>query len=372
MVDLQGQFESIKQEVLDGFERVCTDASFIKGKDVTLFAENLQSYTGSQYVIPCANGTDAIQIAFMALGLKPGDEVIVPAWTYVATAEVIALLGLVPIFIDVDRESFNLEIHQLERAISPKTKAIVPVHLYGQCAHMEAIMNFATAHNLYVVEDTAQAIGAEYTYSDGTKKHAGTIGHIGTTSFFPSKNLGCYGDGGAIFTQNETLANKIIAICDHGQLTKKYYHDIIGVNSRLDTLQAIVLNAKLKRLKSYEKARQDLAKEYNHAFQNIESLHTPKVSHFSSHVYHQYTLRITNGQRDELKKFLDSKEVPSMIYYPLPLHHQLGYCHYLRGQEKLENSEALANEVISLPMHSEMKEDQVNYITSNFISFFHG
>ncbi|MFY7860793.1 MAG: DegT/DnrJ/EryC1/StrS family aminotransferase [Chitinophagales bacterium] len=362
MVDLKSQFAEIKSEVMAGIERVCTQTTFINGSDVKDFAENLQHYTKSKYVIPCANGTDALQIALMSLGLIPSDEVIVPTWTYVATAEVIALLGLRPIFIDADPISFNIDITQIESSITPKTKAIVPVHLYGQCCDMEAIMEIAKKHNLFVVEDTAQAIGAEYTFKSGLKSQAGTIGHVGTTSFFPSKNLGCYGDGGAIMTNDETLAKKMKAICDHGQTDQKYYHNIVGVNSRLDSIQAVVLNAKLKHLKRYEASRNEVAQRYSAAFEEVKHIISPAISSWSTHVFHQYTVRITNGKRNALKEYLMSKNIPSMIYYPLPLHHQKAYHAYLKGTESLQVSEQLATEVISLPIHTEMKSEQQEFI----------
>lgn len=371
MVDLKSQFLEIREEVLSGIEQVCTDANFIQGAPVRGFAAELAKYTGSKYIIPCANGTDALQIAFMALGLQPGDEVIVPTWTYVATAEVIALLGLKPRFIDVDSDHFCIHPEQLEKVYTPRTKAIVPVHLYGQCAPMDEIMAFAQKYNLYVIEDTAQAIGSVYTSASGAKKQAGTIGHIGTTSFFPSKNLGCYGDGGAIYVQDEALAKRIQAICDHGQLNQKYYHDIVGVNSRLDSIQAVVLSAKLKKLDDYAAKRARLAAKYSAGFSDLKALKTPHVSSYSSHVYHQYTLRILDGSRDALKAYLESKDIPAMIYYPLPLHHQLAYAHYLRGDEDLKVSEMLSGQVISLPMHTEMEEDQSDYIIQAVKSFYH-
>ncbi len=372
MVDLKGQFQAIKTEILSGIEQVCENASFINGAAVKSFSENLKTYTGAEYVIPCANGTDAIQIAFMALDLKPGDEVIVPTWTYVATAEVIALLGLKPIFIDADYFSFNLDTSKLEQVVTPRTKAIVPVHLFGQCCDMEGIMTFAKSHNLFVIEDTAQAIGSEYTFKNGDRKQAGTIGDIGTTSFFPSKNLGAFGDGGAIFTNQDSLAKKMQAICDHGQVSQKYYHDILGVNSRLDSIQAVVLDVKLKHLKEYEIARNALANAYTNGLKNIEVLETPVTSEYSTHVFHQYTIKIKNGQRDALKKYLTAKEIPAMIYYPMPLHFQKAYEGYLTGKENLIISEKLAEEVLSLPMHTEMSEDQIQYIISNIQNFFNG
>ncbi len=370
MVDTKTQFLAIKEEIYRGFEEVFESAAYINGKQVKEFAQNLKEFTNAKYTIPCANGTDAIQIALMALGLQPGDEVIVPTWTYVATAEVIALLHLKPIFVDACPKSFNIDVSKIEANITPKTKAIVPVHLYGQTCDMEAIMNIATKHNLYVVEDTAQAIGSMYTFSDGTKKMAGTIGHIGTTSFYPSKNLGAYGDGGAIFTNDDHLAKQLDAICNHGQLNEKYYHDIVGCNSRLDTLQAVILNAKIKRLKSYEEARVQVANAYDAAFEHQEGLITPYRSSNSSHVFHQYTLRIMDGKRDALKKFLQEKGIPTMIYYPLPLHFQKAYSEHLKSGMNLSVSEMLAKEVLSLPIHTEMDEAQIKFITEAVLSFY--
>jgi UDP-2-acetamido-2-deoxy-ribo-hexuluronate aminotransferase len=370
MVDLVGQFEAIKEEILTGIERVCTTASYINGPDVKEFAENLKSYTGSKHIIPCANGTDAIQVALMALGLAPGDEVIVPTWTYVASAEVIALLGLKPVFIDADSEQYNIDINQLESAMNPKVKAIVPVHLYGQCCDMEPILSFAKKYNLFVIEDNAQAIGAYYTFSDGTQMQAGTMGHIGTTSFYPAKNLGAYGDAGAIYTQDEDLAKTIMVICNHGELGVKYTHNLVGINSRLDSFQAVVLNAKLKHLKIYEKNRQQVAQFYSEKLKGITEIETPALASNSSHVFHQYTMKIMNGKRDELKNYLIEKEIPSMIYYPMPLHFQPAYSHYLRGNEDLKISETLASEVLSLPIHTEMDQDQLDYIVDTIKTFF--
>lgn len=370
MVDLKGQFQAIKSEVLSGIERICESSSYINGQDVKDLAINLQNYTGSKYIIPCANGTDAIQVALMALDLKAGDEIIVPTWTYVATAEVIALLGLKPVFIDANYDNYNLNIDQLESAMNPKVKAIVPVHLYGQCCDMESIMNFAKKHNIFVVEDNAQAIGAIYTFSDGTQKQAGTIGHIGTTSFYPAKNLGAYGDAGAIYTQDETLFKKLAAICNHGELGQKYTHNLVGINSRLDSFQAVVLNSKLKHLKTYETKRNQVAQYYSENLKGIEGLQTPTVTTYSTHVFHQYTMKITNGRRDALKLFLSENNIPSMIYYPMALHFQPAYAHYLLGNEDLKISEKLATEVLSLPIHTEMTDDQLAYITETIIKFF--
>lgn len=372
MVDLVSQFEEIKFEVLSGIERVCTTASYINGPDVKLLAENLKSYTQSKFIIPCANGTDAIQVALMALGLKTGDEVIVPTWTYVATAEVIALLGLKAVFIDAHYGNYNMDITQLESVLNPNVKAIVPVHLYGQCCDMEPILNFAKKHNLYVIEDNAQAIGAVYTFSDGHQQQAGTMGHIGTTSFYPAKNLGAYGDAGAIYCQDEELAKKISAICNHGELGAKYTHDLVGINSRLDSFQAVVLNAKLKHLKRYEESRNIVAQYYIDHLNGISEISLPAIASNSTHVFHQFTMKIKNGKRDELKEYLTQNEIPSMIYYPIPLHFQPAYKQYLQGNESLVKSEKLATEVISLPIHTEMSLNQLEYIVSKVKSFFNG
>ncbi len=369
MVDLKSQYQKIKQEVDKAVIEVMENASFINGPAVKEFCDDLAIFSSSKFVIPCANGTDAIQVAMMAMDLQPGDEVIVPVWTYVATAEVIALLKLKPVFAEVDPNTFCIDVAQLEKKISPKTKAIVPVHLYGQCADMEPIMNLASKHNLFVIEDTAQAIGAVYTFSDGTKKQAGTIGHVGTTSFFPSKNLGCYGDGGAIYTQDEDLAKKMRMIAHHGERIK-YYHDVIGCNSRLDTMQAVVLKIKLKHLRDYEKNRNAVANFYDKAFEGHPSIATPVRATNSTHVFHQYTLKLIDADRDALKEFLASKNIPSMIYYPVPLHHQLAYKENLQPGDHFEISESLAKCVISLPIHTEMDEEQLNYITETVKSFF--
>ena len=321
------------------------------------------------HVIPCGNGTDALQIAMMALNLSAGDEVIVPAFTYVATAEVIGLLGLKPVLVDVDPDTFNIDTKLIQEAITDKTRLIVPVHLFGQCADMETIMNIAQKHNLYVIEDTAQAIGANYTFSDGSEKKAGTIGHIGTTSFFPSKNLGCYGDGGAIFTNNDELASSIRMISNHGQ-AKQYYHEVIGVNSRLDSIQAAILNVKLPYLGAFNHARQFVAKRYDEAYKDIKFLQTPFREPNSTHVFHQYTLKIKNGKRDELKKYLADNGIPSMIYYPLPLNHQKAYQSISSPIGNLTVSESLCNQVLSLPVHTEFEEEQIDYIIQHIKIFF--
>lgn len=368
MVDLQGQYRKIKAEVDRAVIDVMETCAYINGPAVKQFAEELSMFSGAKYVIPCANGTDAIQIAMMAMDLQPGDEVIVPVWTYVATAEVIALLKLVPVFIEVDQDHFCLNADLLESKITSKTKAIVPVHLYGQCADMEAIMRIANQYNLYVIEDTAQAIGAEYRFSDGTKKQAGTIGHVGTTSFFPSKNLGAYGDGGALFTHDEELAKKMKMIAHHGERIK-YYHDVVGCNSRLDSIQAAILSIKLRHLRDYEASRNQVADTYDSAFQNHPRIKPPRRADHSTHVFHQYTLTLSQVDRDKLKDYLAEKGIPSMIYYPVPLHHQLAYKHHHNPKDDFSISESLAKNVISLPIHTEMEKDQQEYIIHHVLEF---
>lgn len=369
MVDLKTQYENIKAEVDAAILECVSSTWFIGGPNVNAFKENLAKYLGVKHVIPCANGTDALQIAMMAVGLKAGDEVILPAFTYVATAEVVALLGLKPVMVDIDLDTFNIKVDAIEAAITPKTKAIVPVHLFGQVADMEAIMEIAEKHNLFVIEDNAQAIGADYTFSDGTVKKAGTLGHIGCTSFYPSKNLGCYGDGGAIFTNDEALASKIQMVANHGQ-SRRYYHDEVGVNSRLDAIQAVVLNIKLPLLDGYCERRNNAANFYDAAFANIEGLITPKRATNSTHVFHQYTLRVENGKRDELAKYLQEHKVPNMIYYPVPLYKQLAYAEYSADGFELTNTEILCDTVLSLPMHSELSGDELAYITKTVYGFF--
>lgn len=363
MVDLQSQYKKIKGEIDEAIFGVLESTRFIKGPQVEEFATNLSAYTGAAYVIPCANGTDALQIAMMALNLKPGDEVITATFTYAATAEVIALLGLTPVLVDVDPNTFCIDPLAIEAAITPKTKAIVPVHLFGQCADMERIMAIAKRNNLFVIEDLAQAIGSVYTFDDGTKKQAGTIGHIGTTSFFPSKNLGCFGDGGALFTNDETLSNTIKMIANHGQRIQ-YYHEVIGVNSRLDTIQAAVLTIKLRHLDTYCEARQNVADYYDKAFANHPYFKIPVRDSKSTHVFHQYTLQVCAIDRDALRKQLAEKGIPSMIYYPLPLHFQeaFGASKYHEGQFPV--SEMLCKCVLSLPISTEMDEEQLQYIVN--------
>ncbi|WP_321298637.1 DegT/DnrJ/EryC1/StrS family aminotransferase [Marinifilum fragile] len=362
MVDLKGQYERIKSEVDFGIQEVINNTAFINGPKVNEFAENLANYNRISHVIPCANGTDALQIALMALGLQAGDEVIVPVHTYVATAEVIALLNLEPVFVDSYDDLFTIDVEKIEAVIGPKTKAIVPVHLYGQCADMEPLLAIAKKHNLKVVEDTAQAIGAEYTFSDGRVMKAGTMGDIGTTSFFPSKNLGCYGDGGALLIADEELAKKAKMIANHGQ-SVKYHHDVIGCNSRLDTIQAAILDVKLKHLDEYSAARNKAADHYDCELANIKGLTIPKRADNSTHVFHQYTLRVANGKRDQVKEELQAKGIPSMIYYPIPLHLQKAYKKEGCDKGSFEVAELLSEEVLSLPIHTEMLEGELNYIT---------
>lgn len=368
MVDLHTQYLRIKAEVDAAIERVLTSTAFIQGPEVNEFTNALAAYTDSSFVIPCGNGTDALQIAMMAFDFKPGDEIILPVHTYVATAEVIALLGLAPVFIDVDENTFNIDVTQIETKITSKTVGIVPVHLYGQCADMEPILAIAKKYNLKVIEDVAQALGAVYTFSDGTKKYGGTMSTIGTTSFFPSKNLGCFGDGGAIFTQDKTLAEKIKMISNHGQKIK-YHHDSIGVNSRLDTLQAGILLAKLKHLPEYEQSRNEVANYYDNALAGINQLQTPVHSKNSTHVFHQYTIKVEE-RRDELKAFLEQHEIPTMIYYPVPLHLQKAYQRPDFGVGSFPVTERLSKTVLSLPIHTEMDEAQLNYICKTIKTFF--
>lgn len=369
MVDLKGQYAKIQKEIDDALLQVVRDASYINGSQVEEFSQDLSKYLNGAFVIPCANGTDALQIAMMALGLKPGDEVIVPSFTYVATAEVIGLLHLRPVLVDVDPEYFNITKQKIEEAITPKTRAIVPVHLFGQCADMEPILALAKERNLFVIEDTAQAIGAEYTFTDGSKKQAGTMGHIGCTSFFPSKNLGCYGDGGAIFTNDSVLAEKIKMISNHGQV-KKYVHKYIGVNSRLDTIQAAVLNIKLKYLNEYSNARRFAADQYDILLNNIDGIITPTRACNSTHVFHQYTMKIKNGKRDALKQYLESCGIPAMIYYPIPLNEQEAFKSISSVIGNLDVTKELCESVLSLPIHTELLEEQQIFIANQIQSFF--
>ncbi|MFP4025297.1 MAG: DegT/DnrJ/EryC1/StrS family aminotransferase [Thiohalospira sp.] len=368
MVGLKGQYDKIRDEINTEIQKVLDSTAFINGPKVKEFASHLSKYLGGTHVVPCANGTDALQIALMALGLQPGDEVILPVHTYVATAEVIALLKLTPVFVDVDSDYFTIDVRQIENKITSKTKAIVPVHLYGQCADMEPLMQIAQKYNLYVVEDTAQAIGAKYTFPNGKEVFAGNIGHIGTTSFFPSKNLGAYGDGGAMFVQNKELAEKCRMIANHGQ-SVKYHHDIIGCNSRLDTLQAAILDVKLKYLDDYSHARQKAAKYYDEKLQNISEIKIPAISPKSSHVYHQYTIVLSDSvDRDQLQKYLKEKNIPTMIYYPVPLHQQKAYLEHNRN-ESFPVTEKLSKTVLSLPIHTEITTKEQDFIVSSINDF---
>ena len=361
MVDLQTQYQHIKTDIDAGIQRVIESASFIKGEAVSSFQKNLEQYTGVKHVIPVGNGTDALQIALMALGLKPGDEVITPTFTFIATAEVVALLGLTPVVVDVDWETMNMDVESVRRAITPRTKAIVPVHLFGQCAEMEELMALADEHHLFVVEDACQAIGAKYTFSNGETKQAGTIGHIGCTSFFPSKNLGCYGDGGAIFTNDDDLAAQMRAIANHGMVVR-YHHDRVGVNSRLDSIQAAVLDAKLPHLDEYTASRQKAAEYYDRAFESNPKLLIPGRNPHSTHVFHQYTLRVIGADRDQLRAGLTERDIPAMIYYPVPLHQQKAYRDPRYKDGDFPVAERLAACVLSLPMHTELDEEQLAYI----------
>jgi dTDP-4-amino-4,6-dideoxygalactose transaminase len=380
MVDLKGQYNDIKDVVNASIEHVIENTSFINGPKVHEFQKNLENYLGVKHVIPCANGTDALQIAMMGLGLKPGDEVITADFTFAATVEVIALLNLTPVLVDVNPDDFNINIEAIENAITPKTKAIVPVHLFGQCANMDAILKIAKAHNLYVIEDNAQAIGANYKFKDGTKAKAGTIGDVGATSFFPSKNLGAYGDGGAIFTNNDALAHTIRGIVNHG-MYERYHHDVVGVNSRLDSIQAAVLDAKLPKLNAYNTARQHAAKKYNDAFKTIEAIITPKLANgcgeticdtCDCHVFHQYTLRIKDADRDALVKHLNANGIPCGVYYPIPLHKQKAYVDDRYNEADFPVTNTLVQEVISLPMHTELDDAQIDFITTTIINFING
>ena len=366
MVDLQTQYQHIKEDIDRGIQAVIDSASFIKGPAVTSFQHNLEAYTGAKHVIPVGNGTDALQIALMALGLQRGDEVITPTFTFIATAEVVALLGLTPVVVDVDWDTMNISIEAVRKAITPRTKAIVPVHLFGQCADMEALMQIAKEHNLYVVEDACQAIGAEFTFSDGTKKQAATIGHIGCTSFFPSKNLGCYGDGGAIFTNDDELAAQMRAIANHGMVIR-YHHDAVGVNSRLDSIQAAVLDAKLPHLNRYIAERQRAAAYYDQAFANHPNIHIPARDERSTHVFHQYTLRLVDIDRDTLRDTLAQAGIPAMVYYPIPLHMQKAYQDPRYQTGDFPVAEKLAACVLSLPMHTELDDEQLKYITTHVL-----
>ena len=379
MVDLSGQYQEIKDQVNSAITQILETSAYINGPEVHAFQKELEAYLGVKHVIPCANGTDALQIAMMGLGLKPGDEVITADFTFAATVEVIALLQLTPVLVDVYPDTFNINIEALEKAITPKTKAIVPVHLFGLCANMDAILALAEKHNLYVIEDNAQAIGAKYLSKNGKKSMAGSMGHVGATSFFPSKNLGCYGDGGAIFTNDDELAHIIRGIVNHG-MYERYHHDVVGVNSRLDSIQAAVLRAKLPKLDGYCEARRNAARAYSKAFEGQEYIIAPKTVNgcdgicdvCDCHVFHQYTLKITNGKRDALVKYLNDNEIPCGVYYPIPLHKQKAYVDKRYREDDFPVTNQLVKEVISLPMHTELDEEQINHITKMVIEFVNG
>ena len=370
MVDLKGQYEAIKEAVNSSIQEVLDTNTYINGPQVQQFQKNLETYLDVKHVIPCANGTDALQIAMMGLNLKPGDEVITADFTFAATVEVIALLQLTPVLVDVDLVNMNISIDAIKKAITPKTKAIVPVHLFGRAANMEAIMRIAKEFNLYVIEDNAQAIGANCKFSDGTKMKAGTIGHVGSTSFFPSKNLGCYGDGGAIFTNDDALAHQLRGIVNHGMYVR-YHHDVVGVNSRLDSIQAAVLNAKLPLLDQYNAARQNAARKYSAAFEGHKNIVAPSICDICDcHVFHQYTLRIIDGDRDGLMQHLLDKAIPCAIYYPIPLHSQKAYLDSRYKEADFPVTNKLVKEVISLPMHTELDDEQIKFITDSVKEFF--
>ncbi len=371
MVDLKTQYHKIKSQIDSVVINSIEASDFINGSEVKQFQSNLEKYLKVKHVIPCANGTDSLQIAMMALGLEKGDEIICPAFTYVATAEVIGLLGLKPVMVDVDQHTFNISIEEIENAITPKTKAIVPVHLYGQICDMESIMKIAQKHNLAVIEDNAQAIGADYTFSNNKVLKSGTIGHIGSTSFFPSKNLGCYGDGGALMTNDDILAKKIKMIANHGQEIK-YIHKIIGCNSRLDNIQAAVLNIKLAKLDEYSKARLAAANFYYNNLSNISEIQLPFRSASSTHVFHQFTIKVLNNKRDLLQEYLKANKIPSMIYYPIPLYKQEAFSVFVEDGFSLKNTEELCKSVLSLPIHTEMGSNQLEYICQQIKFFFHG
>jgi len=369
MVDLKAQYEKLGSEIDTAIKSVLNSTAFIKGPEVKIFEEALQRYLSVKHVISCANGTDALQIAMMALGLKPGDEIITTDFTFIATVEVVALLGLKLVLTDPDPDTFNISPGEIRKAITPRTKAIVPVHLFGQCTDMEEIMNIAREHKLYIIEDVAQATGAEYILSDGRRKKAGTMGTIGATSFFPSKNLGCYGDGGALFTNDDAIASKLRSIANHG-MKERYHYGDIGVNSRLDTLQAAILNVKLKYLDQFNSARKAAADYYDKAFAECTSILTPVRSERSSHIFHQYTIKVRNGKRDELKKYLELAKVPSMVYYPGPLHLQEAYSFLGYRINDFPVTTELCKQVLSLPMHPDLEQEQLGYIASSVLKFF--
>jgi UDP-2-acetamido-2-deoxy-ribo-hexuluronate aminotransferase len=369
MVDLKTQYEKIGPEIDNAIKSVLLSTAFIKGPDVKLFEEELTNYMGVQSVISCANGTDALQLAMMVLGLQEGDEVITTNFTFIATVEVVALLGLKPVLVDPEPGTFNISADSIRKAITTRTRAIVPVHLFGQCCDMEGIMEVAREHNLFVIEDAAQATGSDYIFKNGTVKKAGTIGHIGTTSFFPSKNLGCCGDGGALYTNDENFARKLRSIANHG-MKVRYHYDDIGMNSRLDTMQAAILRVKLKHLTQFNSARRAVADIYDKALGACESIIVPERAGYSTHIFHQYTIRIKNGRRDDLKKFLESKNIPSMVYYPGPVHMQNAYGFLGYKENDFPVTSALCKDVLSLPMHPEMETEQTDYIISSILEFF--
>ena len=369
MSDLKTQYEKIKDEIDSAIKGVLESTAFIKGAEVALFEEELQKYNGVKHVVSCANGSDALRLALMALGLKAGDEVITSNFTFIATVESIAVQGLKPVLIDPDPNSFNITAASIKEVITPKTKAIMPVHLFGQCADIESIMELAKQHNLYVIEDAAQATGSDFIFSDKSVKKAGSIGHIGATSFFPSKNLGCYGDGGALYTNDDNYAKKLRSIANHG-MKVRYYYDDIGVNSRLDTIQAAILRVKLKYHDKFNNARRDVANFYDKTFSICSQIETPKRMSFSTHIFNQYTIKVKDGKRDELKKFLESKNIPAMIYYPSPLHTQDAYKYLGYKETDFPVTTSLCKQVISLPIHSDMEQEQLEYITSSVLEFF--
>jgi len=369
MVDLRVQYKNLASEIDNAIRSVLESAAFIKGPEVKIFEQELQKYLNVDHVISCGNGTDALQIAMMSLNLKPGDEIITTNFTFIATVEVVALLGLKLVLVDPEPYTYNISVDEVRKAITPRTKAIVPVHLFGQCADMESLIQLAAEHDLFIIEDAAQATGADYLFADGRRMKAGTIGTIGTTSFFPSKNLGCYGDGGALYTNDTNLAKKIRSIANHG-MKVKYQHDDIGVNSRLDTIQAAILNVKLKYLDQFNNARQRSANIYDKAFSECSSIAIPERSPYSTHIFHQYTVRIKNGLRDELRKFLADKKIPSMVYYPGPLHIQEAYRYLGYGENDFPVTAELCREVLSLPMHPDLGEDQIEYIIKSVLEFF--
>ncbi len=369
MVDLQSQYLALKSQMDERILSCIESGAFIQGKEVKTFESDLSKYLEGAHVIACANGTDALQVALMALGLEQGDEVIVPSFTFVASVEVIALLGLKPIVVDVDPRSFLMKMDDIEASLSPRTRAIIPVHLFGQCVNMKALMAIAKTRELYIIEDNAQSIGARCMGPGDKQQMAGTIGHIGTTSFYPSKNLGCYGDGGAMFSRDEKLSQRLRMLANHG-MERRYYHDLIGVNSRLDSMQAAVLNVKLPHLNAYNASRRKLADKYDERLKAVSNITTPFRVTWSEHVFHQYTIRVTNGRRDELQSYLAEKKIPSMIYYPVPMHEQAAFNKVVRRRVSLANTEKICKDVLSLPMHPDLKDDQMDYICEQVAVFF--